>query len=51
LTVPILDLIDVIFQLQDGGWIRYSIYSNVEIWWMSYLFIETIFHHHSDIPP
>ena len=25
LSVPILDLVDVVFQLQDGGWIRYMI--------------------------
>ena len=25
LSVPILDLVDVIFQLQDGGWIRYAL--------------------------
>lgn len=36
LTVPIFDLVDVIFQLQDGGWIRYWImntyyHSSIEI--------------------
>nr|DAD44679.1 TPA_asm: hypothetical protein HUJ06_002909 [Nelumbo nucifera] len=25
LSVPILDLVDVIFQLHDGGWIRYTV--------------------------
>lgn len=25
LSVPILDLVDVVFQLQDGGWIRYIV--------------------------
>lgn len=24
LSVPILDLVDVLFQLHDGGWIRYT---------------------------
>lgn len=27
LSVPILDLVDVILQLQDGGWIRFSMHA------------------------
>ncbi|KAK4354466.1 hypothetical protein RND71_026660 [Anisodus tanguticus] len=37
LSVPILDLVDVIFQLQDGGWIRFY---NWE--WAMHLTIEKI---------